>query len=726
MTPKLPNINTKSPVFIYSLLVFLLVISANIFVPKSVWQKLFSERAITATVFQSTASGGNWNATTTWGTVSTINLTSPNGITFATSSPFFVANSGANNIFVINQDNSLATTTDVGLGLSNPFDVTLGATGMVYISDSGNNRIVILNPDLTLSTTTSAGLSNPQGIAVSPLGYVYISDFGNNRIVVLNANGTASTTYTIAATGSPTTFSGPKGIAISTSTGEIFIADSGNDRVVILNANGTASTTYDGGRLAPIHPFGMAVNTSSGIFYATDNTSNRVLAFGEHDDIVSGDYLLNFLFDSPEVGMGGSTTTTNSASSSDYGVVVGAIYHPSGSFDGSGYYEFSGGTTTQAHIYIQDPIPDSTELTLATWVYYQGGTDFTNTTNNGVGNIFSDSDPTGGNDLTLDITNSSIGIRADKSASLSYEDGTAVNMGANFFLNSWHFVAWTMTATTSIVFVDGVPKGTFNQTASNVGFHEDHAQIGRWSDAEVGSQNRFFEGFIDNFQFYNRALSPIDIGVLYNGSLGRHITTINKPTGIAIASSSDLFVSENLNNRVRVIDPVYGSVLKFFHNFSNPFFVPIEGIHYPGPSDDTIINTGTVTLTQDQNVHDLHLDPGGTLDLNGFTLHVYGNWINTGGTFLPNSGTVDFIGTGTQRILGTNTFGNLTKSASTSSSLLFDATNTTTITGSLSLFGSAGNLLTIVPASVNVVPQFPKAVLGTSARFCACTHRERP
>ncbi len=124
----------------------------------------------------------------------------------------------------------------------------------------------------------------------------------------------------------------------------------------------------------------------------------------------------------------------------------------------------------------------------------------------------------------------------------------------------------------------------------------------------------------------------------------------------------------------------------------------ISKIPYPLDTvSDATIDT-SITLDRDQSVNNLTLASGGTLDLNGHTLNVSGNWTNSGGTLINHGGTVNLTGTN-QSILGTNTFANLVKQTPVSDSLYFDGTASTTITDSISLNGSLGNLLTIKPIS---------------------------
>ncbi len=121
-------------------------------------------------------------------------------------------------------------------------------------------------------------------------------------------------------------------------------------------------------------------------------------------------------------------------------------------------------------------------------------------------------------------------------------------------------------------------------------------------------------------------------------------------------------------------------------------------------STDATISTST-TLIKDSYVKNLTLATGGTLDLAGHTLNVAGNWINSGGTLTSGiGGTINLIGTSTQSIFGTNTFYNLTKNTSATSTLLFDSTATTTITNNLILNGTSGNLLTLNKSGGQLIP----------------------
>ncbi len=106
--------------------------------------------------------------------------------------------------------------------------------------------------------------------------------------------------------------------------------------------------------------------------------------------------------------------------------------------------------------------------------------------------------------------------------------------------------------------------------------------------------------------------------------------------------------------------------------------------------------SGTVTAT------------GGVMRLgSGFTLvsgtfiapngpmNVGGNWNHTGGTFINSNGTVILNGTGSQTLLGSTAFNNLTATGSTARTIALDSTGRQSISGSLILQGISGNKLKI-------------------------------
>jgi len=120
----------------------------------------------------------------------------------------------------------------------------------------------------------------------------------------------------------------------------------------------------------------------------------------------------------------------------------------------------------------------------------------------------------------------------------------------------------------------------------------------------------------------------------------------------------------------------------------------------PGPSSYPKVTVSlspgsTLTLGGALDVdNNLRIDSG-TLDVSvsNYDITLGGNFRNVS-TFTARNGTVTFDGTG-QSILGSTTFYNFTKSVAVADTFTFLATDTTTINGTVTLNGAAGNLLSL-------------------------------
>ncbi len=158
------------------------------------------------------------------------------------------------------------------------------------------------------------------------------------------------------------------------------------------------------------------------------------------------------------------------------------------------------------------PLPDMTSLTISAWVFHTNGHNHSN--------ILCDMNHNWGNDLYMSISDSTIGIMANKNGALlalaSGWGGTSPPPQAISNLNlenQWKHIVWVMYSTYSTVYINGVIAGIFNYTGSNVGYH-DVTNIGRLNDG-VWDGN-YFKGKIDDVYIYNRTLSASEIQQLYN------------------------------------------------------------------------------------------------------------------------------------------------------------------------------------------------------------------
>jgi sugar lactone lactonase YvrE len=155
--------------------------------------------------------------------------------------------------------------------LWNPTGVALDTAGNLYIADATNNRIRKVDTNAIITTVAgnagrgysgdggasiSASLYSPSGMVVDGLGNLYIADAGNNRVRKVGTNGIITT---VAGTNSPG-YSGdggaatnarlyyPIGVALDAS-GNLYIADKNNNRIreVLLYATYPTLTLNDVG-----------------------------------------------------------------------------------------------------------------------------------------------------------------------------------------------------------------------------------------------------------------------------------------------------------------------------------------------------------------------------------------------------------------------------------------------------------------------------------------------
>ena len=209
-------------------------------------------------------------------------------------------------------DGGLATSAELGQSTG----VAVDSAGNIYIADYLNSRIRKVTASTGIISTvagngtvgysgdgglaTSAELDGPTSVAVDSAGNIYIADFDNSRIRKVTVS--TSDISTVAGNGTAG-YSGDGGLATSAelrnpwgvtvdASGNIYIADSGNSciREVIVSTggistvagNGTVGYSGDGG-LSPsaelYSPDGLAVD-SAGNIYIADTGNERIRAVG--------------------------------------------------------------------------------------------------------------------------------------------------------------------------------------------------------------------------------------------------------------------------------------------------------------------------------------------------------------------------------------------------------------------------------------------------------------
>jgi len=191
-----------------------------------------------------------------------------------------------------------------------PYDVAVDANGNLFIADQNNNCIRKVGTNGIITTAagdgsygysgdggaaTNASMTYPYSVAVDAIGNLFIADVFNYRIREVGTNGIIATvagdgSYGYAGDGSLATSASmtyPYGVAVD-NLGDLFIADFNNQRIRRVGTNGIITTVAgdgstgfpgDGGAASDAHlslPSGVAVDAVGNLFIAdTDNARIR-------------------------------------------------------------------------------------------------------------------------------------------------------------------------------------------------------------------------------------------------------------------------------------------------------------------------------------------------------------------------------------------------------------------------------------------------------------------
>ena len=178
-----------------------------------------------------------------------------------------------------------------------PTAVAVDASGNLYICDSANNAIREVTNGLMIpylgnyiqgyagDTTGQISLNNPSDIFFDGSGNLWIADYGNGRIREFGTNGIASTVVgggsTFTENGFPlaTALAGPHSVAVD-SANNIYIADADDNRIFKVTASTNRITTLagtgsygfsgDGGaaNAAPLNtPTSLALDPSGNVYF---------------------------------------------------------------------------------------------------------------------------------------------------------------------------------------------------------------------------------------------------------------------------------------------------------------------------------------------------------------------------------------------------------------------------------------------------------------------------
>lgn len=187
----------------------------------------------------------------------------------------------------------------VSASLYLPWSVTAGPDGSIYIGDGGNNRLRKVDQRGTISTIAGTGepgfsgdggpatlarLNFPMGAVPDDAGNVYVVDCTNDRIRRIDASGNITTVVGGSYAGDGGAASeaeiGPPGMTLPTPEGDLLVAGEGLHRVRRVSAAGTISTAAGNGQYAYIARDGRAVDSSMNVLgaLASDSSGNLYIA----------------------------------------------------------------------------------------------------------------------------------------------------------------------------------------------------------------------------------------------------------------------------------------------------------------------------------------------------------------------------------------------------------------------------------------------------------------
>ena len=625
------------------------------------------------TTLAGSAAQGNAN-----GVTNLSQFQNPGSVAMDLSGNIYVADTGNDTIRKITPNGAVSTfagspgivgSADGNSALFNaPQSVAVDSSGNVYVADTGNFTIRKITSMGTVSTLaglagnagsadgigTNAAFYEPEGIAVDGSGNVFVADTWNHTIRGITPGGTVTTIAGSAgnfggtnATGTNALFYEPQGVVVDSSD-NVFVADTGNNVIREIAANGAVTTlagsfgnfgytNATGANAAFDSPRGIS-RDSSGNLYVADYLNNVLrkvttpagmvtTVAGAAGSIGSADGVgTNALFFGPQgvvvnptnnnfiylADTGNSTIRQLTASGPNW--IVGTLAGDAsiGSTNAAGtaarfFWPMDMASDGHGNFYVADAANDVIRKVAA----------------NGAVTTFAGSfGVVGSTDGSSALFNAPQAVAVDKSGNVYVADTG----------NSTIRVITSGGVVSTLAGVPGM-SGSFDGQGTNAQFYLP-AGI-----AVDGSGNVYVA---DTLNHTIREVTPGGLVTTYAGTAGNFgdadgagsAAQFNRPTGMAIDSFGNLYVTDFYNHTIRKIAPggivttlaglpgVFGSMDS--SNSIARFFEP-EGIAVDGSGNIYVADSGNYAIRQ--------LTPSGT------------NWVvSTIAGWPGNSGSLDGSG----------------------------------------------------------------------------------
>jgi sugar lactone lactonase YvrE len=460
----------------------------------------------------------------------------------------------------------------VNAALDETGGLLLDGLGDLFIADYYNNRIRVVGPNGIITTVAgigpsgsaggysgdggpaaNAGLYYPSGVAMDNLGNIFIADCLNNRVRMVGPNGIIVTlagtnTYGYSGDGGPAgnaMLDNPSGL-VADNSGNLFFADNGNNRIRKVTMQGGPSLTLTDVGAASAGNYTVTVSSP----YGSVSSTVAVLAVGLLPTILAspqGATVLagsNVAFNVTVAGTGPFTyqwqLNGTNLPNNIITTVAGTNAHG---------YSGDGGPAVNASLY--NPYAVAVDSLGNLFIADYDNNRIRKVDTNGMISTLAGIGPSGS-------TGSYSGDGGPATnASLYYPSGVAVDSLGNLFFGDWGNNRIRKVGTNGII---TTVAGTNTDGYSGDGGPAANAGIYMPSGVFLDSLGNLFIADTGDCRIRkvgtNGAISTVagSGSIIYSGDGGLATSAgLSYPSGVAVDSLGNLFITDNENNRIRKV-----------------------------------------------------------------------------------------------------------------------------------------------------------------------------
>ena len=174
----------------------------------------------------------------------------------------YVANSGSDNVTVI--DGATNATTTVAAGTWPQAVGVNPVTNKIFVTNHDSDNVTVIDGATNLTTTVAAGTA-PEALAVNPVtNKIYVANRDSDNVTVID--GATNATTTVAAGNYP------NAVAVNPVTDKVYVANSQSNNVTVIDGATNATNTVAAG----MYPITVAVNPVTNNIYAANWIINDV------------------------------------------------------------------------------------------------------------------------------------------------------------------------------------------------------------------------------------------------------------------------------------------------------------------------------------------------------------------------------------------------------------------------------------------------------------------